>query len=286
MMRRRVVVLQPGAARAALSRAALLRGGLFRVAVFSAAVCGATLFSTAPLAGQESPDLDGVRRLLRLEATPIGALPPLPLPMPASRDRHYWMGRIQTGYRYGRGGADLFSVAGGVDLQWHGGSSFGVTVGYQQRDCAVVDGDCGGHPMASVGTRLNVLAGGPGPVASLLGDYSGTTTVGLETSFGYAPGVLDRMDACTLDLGLPISTAVFQQVRVATFMTPGVVWDFGCGAEHRGPRSYRVAAGVGILQLGHPGLDVFLGVQRIFRSGTGYHMGLSVNYVHLPQVIR
>jgi hypothetical protein len=254
--------------------------------LLSAVLLSALLPGGAPLSGQAPPDLDGGRRLLRLEATPIGALPPLPLPMPASRDRHYWMGRIQSGYRYGRGGADLFSVAGGMDLQWNGGSSFGVTAGYQQRDCALVDGDCGGHPMASAGARLNVLAGGPGTLASMLGDYSGTTTVGLETSFGYAPAVLERMDACTLDLGVPISSALFQRVRVSSFLTPGVVWDLGCGAEHGGPRSYRVAAGVGILQLGHPGFDVFLGVQRIFRSGTGYHVGLSVNYVHLPQVLR
>jgi hypothetical protein len=84
---------------------------------------------------------------------------------------------------------------------------------------------------------------------------------------------------------LPISTAVCQQVRAGRSCTQGVVCDFGCSVEHRGPRSYRAAAGVGIVQVGHPGLDVFPGAQRIFRSGTGCHIGLSVNYVHLPQVM-
>ncbi|MFL5527509.1 MAG: hypothetical protein ACJ79I_13880, partial [Gemmatimonadaceae bacterium] len=40
------------------------------------------------------------------EATPIGALPPVALPMPASRDQSYWGLRLQVGERRERGGPE------------------------------------------------------------------------------------------------------------------------------------------------------------------------------------
>lgn len=244
-----------------------------------------TLLLPLGLEAQLTPRTDRERQALRLEATPVGALPPLPLPMPASRDHHYWVGRAQAAYRTGRAGPDLLAVGGGLDLQWLGGSIFGLSAGYQQRECADSTDICGGHFMGGIGARLNLLAGGPGPIASAFNDFSGTTTLGLETSFGYAPEVLEGMDACTMDVGVPFSSAMFQNVRIATFVTPGIVWDLGCGAESSGPQSYRLAAGVGILQLlGRRGLDVFFGGHRLFRSGTGYHFGISVVYVHLPSL--
>ncbi|NIP79209.1 MAG: hypothetical protein GWM90_08375, partial [Gemmatimonadetes bacterium] len=85
------------------------------------------------------------RRIFAVEATPVGALPPLALPMPASRNHNYLVFRAQTGARRGSGGGTLRAFAGGVDLQWRGGSVFGLTGGYQTRDC---EGDvpCDGHP--------------------------------------------------------------------------------------------------------------------------------------------
>src|SRR6202008_2514202 len=57
------------------------------------------------------------------EATPIGALPPMPLPMPASRDQNYWGFRLQYGLRNERAGPeDLFAGAPGVDYRLRGGS--------------------------------------------------------------------------------------------------------------------------------------------------------------------
>jgi hypothetical protein len=244
-------------------------------------LAGTVLLCASPAPGRAQTPDEGARHLLRLESTPLGALPPLPLPMPASRDHNYWVGRFQIGQRIGRSGEDLLAIGGGIELQYLGGSVFGLTAGYQRQECRD-DRDPCGHFLVGAGARLNLIAGGTGTLSELLGDNSGTTTVGVETSFGYAPHVLDRMDACTVDLGVPISSANFRRVRLSTFFTPSVIWDLGCGAESAGPRSYRVAAGIGILQLGHRGLDVFLGAQRIFRSGTGYHVGLSIVYVHLP----
>ncbi|MFL5634168.1 MAG: hypothetical protein ACJ78J_08720, partial [Gemmatimonadaceae bacterium] len=82
------------------------------------------------------------------EATPIGALPPVALPMPASRDQSYWGLRLQVGERRERGGPeDLFAIAGGIDYQLRGGSIFGLTGGYQSRqNCNAAVSDCRGHP--------------------------------------------------------------------------------------------------------------------------------------------
>lgn len=222
----------------------------------------------------ESPVLD-------VEATPIGALPPIALPMPAGRNHNYWTFRVQAGNRTGRDGPDLMTVAGGVDLQWRGGSIFGLTAGYQEPDCE--DGElCGGNAMFGARARFNVITGGPG-VASLVGDYSATSTLGAEIGFGYAPDVSGGANACTVDLGLPLSVAMLQEVRLVTYLVPSVAWDLTCGTSDGETQSNAILnAGVGIQQLVLDGLDVYLGAQRVFREGTGYQLGISVTYVHLP----
>ena len=40
--------------------------------------------------------------------------------------------------------------------------------------------------------------------------------------------------------------------------------------------------GIGVQQLGHRRLDAYLGLQKIFRRGTGYQLGLNVAFVRLP----
>ena len=45
---------------------------------------------------------DGDLAALRLVSVPATALPPISLPMPASRNHSYVIGRLQTGYRKAR----------------------------------------------------------------------------------------------------------------------------------------------------------------------------------------
>jgi hypothetical protein len=216
------------------------------------------------------------------EATPIGAIPPMPLPMPASRDQSYWGFRLQYGQRTERGGPeDLFAIAGGVDYQLRGGSIFGLTAGHQGRRNCQTARDCG-HALFGARGRFNIFTGGP-TVASIIGDESATTTVGDEIGFGYAPGVAPGVNACTIDLGLPLSVAMMQKIRVVTFVTPGLVWDIDCSAEHTShSRSAFLGFGIGLQQLFVRGLDVNLGAQRIFRGTTGLQVGISVSWVRLP----
>lgn len=216
------------------------------------------------------------------EATPLGALPPMPLPMPASRDQSYWGLRLQVGQRNERKGPeDLFAVAAGVDYQLRGGSIYGLTGGYQSRQNCQSTTNCS-HTLFGARGRFNLFTGGP-TVAAIVGDESATTTLGTEIGFGYSPRVAPGVNACTLDVGLPFSVAMFQTVRVVGFVTPGAVWDIDCSSQETpSNRSFFIGFGFGIQQVGFRGLDVNFGAQRIMRGATGLQFGVSVSWVRLP----
>ena len=225
----------------------------------------------------------GDLHLRRLLSVPVGALPPVAILMPASRNHNYWVGRVQAGTVLDRGTPGLTAAAASVDLQWRGGSHFGVTAGYQGGNCDDDVGDCPGHALFGARARVNIITGGP-TVASLIGDYSATTTVGVDLGLGYAPSALAGRNACAVDLGMPISLSLFQRVRVVSFLAPGIAWDVRCpvqGSPAAGA-STMLGAGLGLQQLWARGLDVSVGVQRIFRQGSGLQVGVSVTYVRLP----
>jgi hypothetical protein len=221
--------------------------------------------------------------ILASEATPIGALPPIALPMPASRDDNYWGVRLQVGQRRERGPEDLLAIAGGVDYQVRGGSIFGVTGGYQWRqNCDAAINDCGGHSLFGARARFNLMTGGP-TIAGLIGDDAATTTFGTEIGLGYAPNVAPGVNACAVDLGFPLSIAMLERIHLVAFVTPGVVWDVDCSSEDTPrSRSFLMGFGFGIQQLGFRGLDVHVGMQRMFRGTTGVQFGVSVSWVRLP----
>jgi hypothetical protein len=221
--------------------------------------------------------------VLASEATPIGALPPVALPMPASRDDSYWGVRLQVGQRRERGPEDLLAIAGGIDYQVRGGSIFGVTGGYQWRqNCDAATTDCGGHSLFGARARFNLMTGGP-TIAGLIGDDAATTTLGTEIGLGYAPRVAPGVNACTVDLGVPLSIAMLERIHLVSFATPGVVWDVDCSSEDAPTsRSFLLGFGFGIQQLGFRGLDVHVGMQRMFRGTTGVQFGVSISWVRLP----
>jgi hypothetical protein len=233
-----------------------------------------------PIAAQTAGEL----HLRRLLSVPLGALPPAAMLMPASRNHNYWVGRVQAGTQRNNFLGDLTTTAVGLDLQWQGGSSFGLTAGYQQADCreSVVTG-CGSHAVIGGRARFNVVTGGP-TVAAMVGDNSATTTVGAEIGLGYAPNDVGGRNACALDVGAPVSVSLFQRVRVLTFLTPGLAWDMPCivGGSHSAGASTYLGTGFGVQQLGVRGLDVSIGVQRIFRTRAGLQVGINVTYVRLP----
>ena len=243
---------------------------------------GFLLFASTAMA-QTSPGELHVRRLL---ATPIGGLPPVAMPMPASRDRNYWVGRLQAAAHHRNNRPDERVVAGGIDLQWQGGSVVGITAGYDSPTCAETL-ECPGHMLFGARARAGFMSGGP-TLAAMFGDHTATTTFGAELGFGYAPNVHEIGDACTIDVGIPISISMLQRLRVVTFVSPGIAWSMSCLTQKsddptaRSAASFVLGYGLGIQQLFVRGLDVNMGLQRIFREGTGIQFGISFIYVKLP----
>jgi hypothetical protein len=221
--------------------------------------------------------------ILRLMGTPIGALSPISLPMAASRNHNYFIGRFQTGQRRSSGGTNLAAAAVGVDLQYRGGSIYGLTAGWQERECRFAGASCGGHALFGARAQVNVMTGGSA-MAGLFRDNSTTSTLGTEVGFGYAPDVTKGMNACTIDFGLPFSVAKRRQrPRFVTYITPGMVWDMSCRSG--GPptkKSYFTGFGIGLQQVGNRSLDIYLGMQKVFRAEVGSQLGISVTYVRLP----
>ena len=221
--------------------------------------------------------------ILRLMGTPIGALSPISLPMPASRNHNYFIGRFQTGQRRSSGGTNLAAAAVGVDLQYRGGSIYGLTAGYQERECRFAGASCGGHALFGARAQVNLVTGGS-TMARLLRDNSTTSTFGTEIGFGYAPDVTKGMNACTIDFGLPFSVAKRRQrPRLVTYVTPGMVWNMSCPPG--GPatkKSYFTGFGIGLQQVGNRSLDIYLGAQKVYRADVGTQLGISVTYVRLP----
>jgi hypothetical protein len=259
---------------------ALTRAGVVVRSALSAAFCCVGALSLPSRGGAQTTL---AQPILAFEATPIGALPPIALPMPASRDHNYWGLRLQTGQRIQRGPEDLLAVAGGLDLQIRGGSVFGLTGGYQWRQkCEAPASECGGHSLFGARARFNLVTGGP-TLAALWGDNDATSTWGTEIGVGYAPRISPGVNACTIDVGLPFSIATLERVHLVSFITPGLVREVDCSSENIGTRTnYLVGFGLGLQQLGFRGLDLHVGMQRVFRGATGVQFGVSVSWVRLP----
>ena len=239
-------------------------------------------FALAPSVVQAQAS-DADLAALRLLSVPVTALPPIALPMPASRNHSYFIGRLQTGVRKGPGGEAMPAIAGGIDFQYRGGSVIGATVGYQKRDCGIVSGDCGGHAMFGVRSQIGLMTGGS-IFAGLLNDNSATSTLGTEFGFGYSPKVAGDMNACAIDFGIPFSVAKRRQrPRLVAFLSPGIIWDFTCGSG--GPKSrksYKTDFGLALQQVGNRSIDFYFGMQKIYRAKTGFQTGLSMTVVRLP----
>ena len=114
--------------------------------------------SAPPITAHAQSDGDLARlRLLGVAATALG---PISLPMPASRNHNYFIARLQSGFREGPSGDQMPAFAGGLDFQYRGGSTIGITGGYQRRDCGTVGAGCGGHAMFGIKSQINLVTGG------------------------------------------------------------------------------------------------------------------------------
>jgi hypothetical protein len=225
----------------------------------------------------------GEAHLRRLLSVPLGALPPLAMLMPASRNHNYWVGRFQMGTQRDNLSGDLTTAALGLDFQWRGGSAFGLTGGYQSADCEENVIGCNGHALFGARARFNVVTGGP-TFAALVGDNSATTTLGAEFGAGYAPNAIAGRNACAVDMAAPLSISLFQRIRLLSYFTPGIAWDVRCpvAGSERGGASTFIGAGIGWQQMFGRALDLSFGAQRFMRRGAGIQLGVNITYVRLP----
>jgi hypothetical protein len=221
--------------------------------------------------------------VLRLLGVPVSALPPISLPMPASRNHNYFIGKLQAGYRKGPSGDAMPAFAGGLDFQYRGGSTIGVTAGYQKRDCGTIGAGCGGHALFGVRSQINLMTGGS-IFAGLLRDNTATSTLGTEIGIGYAPKVAGDLNACSIDVGVPLSVAKRRRrPRLVAYISPGVVWDFNCGSSGPPARNtWKTDFGLALQQVGNRSLDIYFGMQKLFRAKTGFQTGVTFSYVRLP----
>lgn len=244
------------------------------------ALCCGVLAPAAARAQATATEIE----ILRLIGTPVTALSPISLPMAASRNHTYLIGRLQTGYRKGPSGSAMPAAAAGVDLQYRGGSIVGLTAGWQKRDCGLIEGSCGGHPMFAARTQINLVTGGS-MFAAILRDNTATSTLGVEMNLGYAPKVTHDIAACSIDFGIPFSVAKRRQrPRLVGYVSPGILWDFSCTGEHGPPakKSYRTDFGLALQQVGNRSFDVYFGMQKLWRRSVGLQTGVSFTYVRLP----
>ena len=243
----------------------------------------AAVIAIAPLAASAQAT-DAELSALRLLAVPVTALPPISLPMPASRNHNYFIGRLQTGMRKGPGGEYMPAFGAGIDYQYRGGSVLGITAGYQKRDCGIETESCGGHALFGVRSQINLMTGGS-MFAGLLNDNSATSTLGTEFGFGYAPSVTGDLNACAIDVGLPLSVAKRpQRPRLVGYVSPGIIWDFNCGGDGpRGRSTWKTDFGLALQQVGNRSIDLYFGMQKLYRRKTGFQTGVSLTYVRLPR---
>lgn len=209
--------------------------------------------------------------------TPIGALPPLGPPMPASRNHHYLHFRAQMGRRW-VDGARLDAYAVGADIQWLGGSIAGLTIGEQR--CTHAELECDSHRFVGARARISIFTTGP-TIGRAFHDYSASLMVATEFGFGYAPNVLDRQDACSMDAAVPVALGFLQGVRVVPFLSPGFGWEMDCATRDTSTPHFLVGYGISFQQLFTRGLDLHIGGQKVFQTGGGSMFGVSISLVPL-----
>lgn len=231
------------------------------------AIAASALVLAAPaISAQEGPSINDVAAYMAINASTVGALPPLATNTLAGA------GGIGWHLQYGRmdWGSDVTSssFAGGLDLSV-GSGRLGLTAGYMSIDCPTALA-CEGHLI--VGTRYSAqLTGGA------LGDArSGSRwAMGLEGELGF--GFPQDEQAMALAASLPIKLTVGKNVKVSPFVAPGFAYGRYkvSGVSESGQR-FMVGGGVG-LAFGN-GIGANLGVRKVFieQGETQFGLGFTI----------
>ena len=234
--------------------------------IFAIAASALVLAAPAMSAQEEGPSINDVAAYMAINASTVGALPPLATNTLAGA------GGIGWHLQYGRmdWGSDVTSssFAGGLDLSV-GSGRLGLTAGYMSIDCPT-GLDCEGHLI--VGTRYSAqLTGGA------LGDRrSGSRwAMGLEGELGF--GFPEDEQAMALAASLPIKLTVGKNVKVSPFLAPGFAYGrYKVADESESGQRFMVGGGVGLAFAN--GIGANIGVRKVFieEGETQFGLGFTI----------
>ena len=234
--------------------------------IFAIAASALVLAAPAMSAQEEGPSINDVAAYMAINASTVGALPPLATNTLAGA------GGIGWHLQYGRmdWGSDVTSssFAGGLDLSV-GSGRLGLTAGYMSIDCPT-GLDCKGHLI--VGTRYSArLTGGA------LGDArSGSRwAMGLEGELGF--GFPEDEQAMAVAASLPIKLTVGKNVKVSPFLAPGFAYGrYKVSDQSESGQRFLVGGGVGLAFANGIGANV--GVRKVFieQGETQFGLGFTI----------
>lgn len=234
--------------------------------IFAIAASALVLAAPAISAQEQGPSVNDIAAYMAINASTVGALPPLATNTLAGA------GGIGWHVQYGRmdWGSDVTSssFAGGLDLSV-GSGRLGFTAGYMSIDCPT-GLNCDGHLI--VGTRYSArLTGGA------LGDArSGSSwAMGLEGELGF--GFPQDEQAMAIAASLPIKLTVGKNVKVSPFLAPGFAYGRYkvVNASESGQR-FMVGGGVGLAFAN--GIGANLGLRKVFidQGETQFGLGFTI----------
>ena len=234
--------------------------------IFAIAASALVLAAPAMSAQEEGPSINDVAAYMAINASTVGALPPLATNTLAGA------GGIGWHLQYGRmdWGSDVTSssFAGGLDLSV-GSGRLGFTAGYMSIDCPT-GLDCEGHLI--VGSRYSAqLTGGA------LGDSrSGSRwAMGLEGELGF--GFPQDERAMAIAASLPIKLTVGKNVKVSPFLAPGFAYgSYKVADQSESGQRFLVGGGVGLAFANGIGANV--GVRKVFieEGETQFGLGFTI----------
>ena len=229
------------------------------------AIAASALVLAAPaIIAQEGPSEKDIAAYYAINASTVGALPPLAtntLAAAGGLGWHFQLGRMDWGSEVSSN-----AIAGGVDMGL-GRGRIGFTAGYMMIDCPS-GVECDGHLM--VGSRYsNQLTG-----ASFAN--GGRWQMGLEAELGV--GLPEEERALAISAGLPVKLTFGRNIKVSPFLTPSFAhgsYKYADG-ESESAMKFMVGTGVGIAM--RNGVGINFGMRKVFvdEGETQYGLGVTL----------
>jgi hypothetical protein len=229
-----------------------------------AIAASALVFAAPAISAQEGPTEKDIAAYYAINASTVGALPPLATNTLAAAGGMSWH------FQYGRMSWDedhsSNSIGGGLDIGL-GRGRVGFTAGYMMADCPSAE-QCDGHLM--VGTRYsNQLTG-----ASFAN--GGRWQMGLEAELGV--GLPEEERALAISAGLPVKLTFGRNIKVSPFLTPAFAhgsYKYADG-ESESAMKFMVGTGVGIAM--RNGVGINFGMRKVFvdEGETQYGLGVTL----------